>query len=272
MANISRSANEFLRGTDVSLTRESEPLAHWANRFSQERTMRKQMTWRLIENSLTSILGPSAKDTTVDMAGNLTLGPALQTKIAEVFAQMDEDGSGSIDPSEFASAMRTEFKVQASHEDLIQMIEAADTDSNGSLELEEFEDVVRDILQKIHEKSSFGPTAEPVDAAPRNEGEKLSAPRPMAPAKPKEMSTKSKASPPRARPMLAARPRLRRSIPGARACVAHCRVLLPRRPGRRMRDCRRGGRDRACVSTAAFRALPATLGSYEPRRAAHWAA
>ena len=155
MANISRSANEFLRGTDVSLTRENEPLANWANRFSQERKMRKQMTWRLIENSLTSILGPSAKDTTVDMAGNLTLGPALQTKIAEVFAQMDEDGSGSIDPSEFASAMRTEFKVQASHEDLIQMIEAADTDSNGSLELEEFEDVVRDILQKIHEKSSF---------------------------------------------------------------------------------------------------------------------
>ena len=34
MANISRSANEFLRGTDVSLTRESEPLANWHQRTS----------------------------------------------------------------------------------------------------------------------------------------------------------------------------------------------------------------------------------------------
>ena len=66
---------------------------------------------------------------------------------------MDVDGSGSLDTMELASALRARFGVTASIAELTRMLSAADTDGNGTLEVDEFEDVVRDVLAKAADRA-----------------------------------------------------------------------------------------------------------------------
>ena len=66
---------------------------------------------------------------------------------------MDVDGSGSLDTGELASALRARFGVTASIAELTRMLSAADTDGNGTLEFDEFEDVVRDVLAKAADRA-----------------------------------------------------------------------------------------------------------------------
>ena len=101
------------------------------------------MAWALMEESLKAVLGKVAEDISWDINGNMVLGEDLRQKIADLFEEMDADGSGSIDKSEMGDALRVKFGIPVPADDLVKMIEAADTDNNGSIEAEEFEDGAR---------------------------------------------------------------------------------------------------------------------------------
>ena len=81
----------------------------------------------------------------------LAAGPALSAKVADLFDRMDVGGIGAITGDAFATVMRRDFGVVASREDLAQLIEAADADGNGTLECDELEGVVLEILFKARE-------------------------------------------------------------------------------------------------------------------------
>ena len=143
-----------------------------ARRISVARKMEKQIAWAAIEGALEKALGPAVKDVSTDVYGNLHLGPTLIAAIAEFFCELDADSGGSIEIEELAVAMHDRFGLAASQADLEKMIAAADTDGNGTLELDEFEDVVKDVLAKAHERGTF--KGQPVTQAALQRGRRHS--------------------------------------------------------------------------------------------------
>ncbi|MGB1598547.1 MAG: ion transporter, partial [Promethearchaeia archaeon] len=94
-----------------------------------------------------------AKDALVDKLGDLSsCNPReLSQHIRKTFEQFDEDGSGEISAGELAEAFRA-MGMEIPDDEVEEMAADADMDGDGSLGIEEFEDMVKKMISTVREK------------------------------------------------------------------------------------------------------------------------
>jgi Ca2+-binding EF-hand superfamily protein len=63
-------------------------------------------------------------------------------ELADVFALLDIDGSGTIDPQELQAAIQTFNNMGATHQTIFRMIGDLDRDGKGSVNFEEFKSIM----------------------------------------------------------------------------------------------------------------------------------
>lgn len=84
------------------------------------------------------------------------------SRLFDIYRSLDKDGDGYISYKDFETALRNDYKIVASSNDLMKIARSIDTNNNGFLDFNEFQSVFsHDMSNRIKKELAHEVSAEP---------------------------------------------------------------------------------------------------------------